>query len=98
MPKSYLLTCEHAGNKIPAAYEHLFRGKEEILYSHKAIDFGALQLAKELAAAVNLPLYYTTTSRLLVEANRSLNNEELFSILTKELPEEEKEDLLNKYY
>ena len=98
MPNSYLLTCEHAGNEIPAAYEHLFRGKEEILYSHKAIDFGALHLAKNIAAAATLPLYYTTTSRLLVEANRSLDNEELFSAFTKGLPEEQKKNLLNKYY
>jgi predicted N-formylglutamate amidohydrolase len=98
MPATYILTCEHAGNEIPATYEHLFKGKEEILYSHQAIDFGALHLAKHLAAATNLPLYYTTTSRLLIEANRSLDNEELFSAFTKNIPEKEKQTLREAYY
>lgn len=98
MAFTYLLTCEHAGNDIPAAYKHLFNGKEEVLYSHKAIDFGALRLAKHLATVAYLPLYYTTTSRLLVEANRSLDNEDLFSKYSKDLPEEEKKVILRQYY
>jgi predicted N-formylglutamate amidohydrolase len=98
MTNTYILTCEHAGNTIPAEYAHLFKGNEEALYSHKAIDFGALRLAKHLAAETNLPLYYTTTSRLLVEANRSPGSEELFSKYTKELPEDKKLELLHTYY
>ncbi|GEO07038.1 hypothetical protein AAE02nite_47020 [Adhaeribacter aerolatus] len=98
MAATFILTCEHAGNIIPPAYAHLFKAQEELLYSHQAIDFGALRLAKHLAAATNLPLYYTTISRLLVEANRSLDNEELFSAFTKDLPEKEKQQVLNNYY
>lgn len=98
MTSTFLLTCEHAGNNIPPEYEHLFKGKEEYLYSHKAIDFGALHLAKHLAAATNQPLYNTTTSRLLVEANRSPGNAELFSDFTKHLPDKEKQILLATYY
>jgi predicted N-formylglutamate amidohydrolase len=98
MADTYLITCEHAGNIIPAEYQHLFKGKEEVLYSHKAIDFGALRLAKHLATETELPLYYTTTSRLLVEANRSPGSEELFSQYTKALQEKEKLELLNRYY
>ena len=98
MPRTYILTCEHAGNEVPAAYEHLFRGNEEVLYTHKAIDLGALRLAKHLAAETGLPLYYTTTSRLLVEANRSLDNDQLFSEYSKELPAQEKQEILEQYY
>ena len=93
-----MLTCEHAGNIIPPEYNYLFKEKAEMLYSHKAIDFGALGLAKHLAAATSLPLFYTSTSRLLVEANRSLGNEELFSEFTENLPKKEKQHLLDKYY
>ncbi|WP_026461575.1 N-formylglutamate amidohydrolase [Adhaeribacter aquaticus] len=98
MPQSFILTCEHAGNNIPAAYEHLFYGQEEVLYSHKAIDFGALWLAKSMAKYNKLPFYFTSTSRLLVEANRSLDNEELFSQYTKNLPEPAKETILEQFY
>ena len=98
MPKTYLLTCEHAGNEIPTAYIQHFKGKEEVLYSHKAIDFGALRLARHIASETNLLFYFTTTSRLLVEANRSLDNEELFSEYTKILPETEKKAILDEHY
>jgi predicted N-formylglutamate amidohydrolase len=98
MPNTFILTCEHAGNEIPAEYEHLFREKEEVLFTHQAIDFGALRLAKHLATELSRPLYYTTTSRLLVEANRSLENEELFSDYTKNLTANEKQALLDNYY
>ena len=98
MSKIFILTCEHAGNEIPAEYEHLFHGKEEVLYTHKAIDFGALRLAKHLAAETELPLYYSSVSRLLVEANRSLDNEELFSEYSQVLTEQEKQILLGRHY
>jgi len=98
MPVTYILTCEHAGNDIPAEYEWLFKGKEEALVSHKAIDFGALRLAKHLATKTGLPLFYTTVSRLLVEANRSMHNEELFSEYSKQLAAPEKQKILGQYY
>lgn len=98
MPVTYLLTCEHAGNKIPAAYSHLFEGKEDALFTHKAIDFGALHLARTLAAALKWPLITTSVSRLLVEANRSLDNPELFSEFSHPLPAPEKETLLDTCY
>lgn len=93
-----ILTCEHAGNEIPEEYRQLFEGKEEVLYTHKALDFGALRLAKHLASELKLPLHYTTTSRLLVEANRSVDNEELFSEHAQNLTEKEKLDVLETYY
>jgi len=98
MKKKFILTCEHGGNEIPDKYLHLFKGKEEELYTHKGIDFGALRLAKHLASSLKLPLYYAVISRLLVEANRSLDSDELFSEFTKKLPIKDKESILNTYY
>ncbi|MBC3538755.1 N-formylglutamate amidohydrolase [Rufibacter sediminis] len=98
MPTICLLTCEHAGFEVPAEYASLFKGKEEVLYSHKAIDFGALRLARHMAQTLALPLYYTTYSRLLIEANRSPDSEELFSEFTKKLPNTEKQRILETYY
>ncbi|AMM51879.1 hypothetical protein TH61_12795 [Rufibacter sp. DG15C] len=97
-PLICLLTCEHAGNEVPPAWAPLFKGKEEVLYTHKAIDFGAHQLARHLERAFTLPLYVTTTTRLLVEANRSLHSDELFSEHSKKLTEQEKQQVLETYY
>lgn len=98
MHTTIILTCEHAGNDIPAKYNYLFKGSEEVLYTHKAIDFGALQLAKHLAAKLKLAVYYTSISRLLIEANRSPENEELFSEYTQPLSSEDKKHILDTYY
>lgn len=98
MDQSYILTCEHAGNQVPERYYYLFKGEEDILYTHKAIDFGALRLAKHLQEKAVLPLYYTLTSRLLVEANRSTSNEDLFSDYTNVLGEDEKNKILKEHY
>ncbi|WP_224996239.1 N-formylglutamate amidohydrolase [Cesiribacter sp. SM1] len=98
MNQSYILSCEHAGNLVPARYHSLFKGKEDVLYTHKAIDFGALRLAQHLKQESGLPLYYTLHSRLLVEANRSPDNEELFSDYTSALEETEKKSILEEYY
>ncbi|AKQ45103.1 hypothetical protein TH63_04770 [Rufibacter radiotolerans] len=94
----FLLTCEHAGNEVPKKYLALFKGQEDALFSHKAFDPGALRLARHLAAALKLPLYVTSVSRLLVEANRSLDSDELFSDFSKSLSEKDKKEVLDKYY
>ena len=62
------------------------------------MDFGALQLAQHLAAELGLALYYSSVSRLLVEANRSPENEALFSEYTQRLSSEEKKHMLDTYY
>lgn len=98
MAVTFILTCEHAGNEIPANLDHLFKGHEEVLYSHKAIDFGALRLAKHLETVLELPLYFSTVSRLVVEANRSLDNDALFSEYSKKLSAPEKQAVLEAYY
>ncbi|GAA4295314.1 N-formylglutamate amidohydrolase [Nibribacter koreensis] len=97
-PLICLLTCEHAGNEVPAEFAHLFKGKEEVLYTHKAIDFGANSLARHLERVLNLPLYSTAVTRLLVEANRSLFSDDLFSEHAKKLTEEDKQHVLEAYY
>ncbi|MEG9326822.1 N-formylglutamate amidohydrolase [Salinimicrobium catena] len=92
-----ILTCEHAGNEVPAKYLPLFRSAGEVLGSHRGYDPGALQLfnaLKELAVFAN----YSTISRLLVELNRSLHHPQLFSEFIKELPSEEKKEILENYY
>ena len=93
-----LITCEHGGNKIPASYWPLFKNLREALQSHRGYDPGALALARDFAKAFDAELVYSTTSRLLVELNRSPSHKQLFSEATRELPPAERERLLQRYY
>jgi predicted N-formylglutamate amidohydrolase len=65
------VTCEHGGNDIPNEYAALFRGQRRLLASHRGYDPGALDTARDLARALRARLVVSTTSRLLVELNRS---------------------------
>lgn len=95
---SLVITCEHAGNLIPEEYRYLFKDEEEVLFTHKAVDFGALELARELSKATEAPFFHTLTSRLLVEANRSIDSVNLFSRWSKQLPPHEMEKILLHFY
>ena len=68
---SFLITCEHGGNRVPAPYRRLFRGRRALLDSHRGYDPGALVMARALAAAFTAPLVTSTVSRLLIDLNRS---------------------------
>lgn len=70
----YVVSCEHGGNRIPAAYVDLFHGWQAFLSSHRGYDPGALIMARDLAVALQAPLVASTVSRLLVDLNRSLSN------------------------
>lgn len=72
-----LVTCEHGGNRIPPAYRQYFADCDDLLQSHRGYDAGALDMAQRLAAAFDAPLVASTTSRLLVDLNRSLGHRAL---------------------
>jgi predicted N-formylglutamate amidohydrolase len=93
-----VLTCEHGGNRIPAAYAHLFRGAARVLASHRGWDRGALTLARHLARTLDRPLLEVTWSRLFVEANRSPTNRRIWSDFTKHLPREERLEILERFW
>jgi predicted N-formylglutamate amidohydrolase len=93
-----LLTCEHAGNRLPPAERPLFRGRARWLASHRGWDPGALAAARALARASGAPLLATTFSRLLVDANRSAHNPAVFSVVTRHLPPEHRARLLERYH
>ncbi|MCE9555773.1 MAG: N-formylglutamate amidohydrolase [Planctomycetes bacterium] len=93
-----VLSCEHGGCEVPAAYRVLFRGQDRLLRSHRGCDPGSLELAEYLAAALSAPLIASTVTRLLVELNRSVGHPRLFSWLTQTLDAKEREAVLREYY
>ena len=93
-----IISCEHAGNYIPKLYIPLFEGKTEILASHRGWDIGAMEVGKYVARHLEAPFFYQKVSRLLVEANRSLHNPELFSEFSVSLSDNEKKKLIDSYH
>lgn len=93
-----IITCEHAVNTIPDAYLPLFQHQPSVLETHRAIDFGARDIARSFSEVLRCPLFEAKTSRLLIECNRSLNHPRCFSEFTQDLPQEEKQILIDQYY
>jgi predicted N-formylglutamate amidohydrolase len=98
MATRLIITCEHGGNRIPKAYAARFAGAKEILASHRGWDPGALELARLFAKRTGAPLYFSETSRLVVELNRSLGHSRHFSDFTRELPAAERELLIASHW
>lgn len=92
-----LLTCEHGGNKVPSTHRSLFKDAAVVLRSHRGWDPGALGLFDLLKGDADAH-YHSTTSRLLVELNRSPHHPALFSRFTKALPLADRKKLLERYY
>jgi predicted N-formylglutamate amidohydrolase len=95
---SFLITCEHGGNRIPAAYRALFRGRRALLDSHRGYDPGALVMARALARALRAPLVTSTISRLLIDLNRSIGNGRLFSTATRGAPAKLRARIVEQHY
>lgn len=93
-----LLTCEHAGRRVPPAYASLFRGAGRTLASHRGWDRGALALARLLARRLSSPLLAVTWTRLLADANRSPGNPGIWSSYTRSLPAQERARVLARWW
>ena len=94
----FLITCEHGGNRIPPRYRHFFCGFEELLKTHRGYDPGALAMARALAAALSAPLHFSTTSRLLIDFNRSLGHPKLYSEATRNASAAIRAEICELYY
>ena len=68
-----LLLCDHASNALPEAYGRL--GLPEAQFErHIAYDIGARRATEVMAAALDAPALFTTTSRLLIDPNRGADD------------------------
>ncbi|HUX90536.1 MAG TPA: N-formylglutamate amidohydrolase [Gallionellaceae bacterium] len=93
-----LITCEHGGNHIPYRYRKLFSGAEALLQTHRGYDAGALAMAKDLAKFLGASLFVATTSRLLVDLNRSIGHPRLYSDATRKAPVMVRREILQSHY
>jgi predicted N-formylglutamate amidohydrolase len=95
---TFIITCEHGGNRIPGPYRRLFRGQRPLMDSHRGYDPGSLVMAKALASACRAPLVASTTSRLLIDLNRSIGHPQLFSAVTRGAPAQIRAQIVERYY
>ncbi len=93
-----VISCEHGGREVPAEYDARFAGAEAVLASHRGWDPGALVLAREMASALAAPLFFATTTRLLIDLNRSIGHRHLFSEFTCGLPRVERAAIVAAHY
>jgi predicted N-formylglutamate amidohydrolase len=93
-----LISCEHAGNDVPPGCRALLGADARLLPTHRGYDPGALELAFLLAAACRAELHLSTTTRLLVDLNRSLDNPGLFGPSTARSVPAVKARLIREHY
>lgn len=95
-PSRVVVTCEHASNALPAAFEGL--APANVLASHRGWDAGALPLAQALASRLDAPLHAGRFSRLLVDLNRSSHHPGLFSSYARPLVAATRTEILETIY
>jgi predicted N-formylglutamate amidohydrolase len=83
---------------VPAAYATLFAGLEALLDSHRGWDPGALELGLQIAQRFGVPLHAATTTRLLVDLNRSIGHKQLFSQVTRPLTPARRQQVVDQHY
>ena len=73
-----MLTCEHASNKLPAAFKKAVPA--EVLKTHRAYDIGAVQVFRRLVKFAKPEFSCEGKfSRLFVDLNRTITNKSAFS-------------------
>ncbi|MBO5532968.1 MAG: N-formylglutamate amidohydrolase [Fibrobacter sp.] len=79
-----ILTCEHASNKLPAAFRSAVPA--EVLRTHRAYDIGALAVFRKLVKFAKPEFYCEGKfSRLFIDLNRTITNKSAFSDYHKQL-------------
>jgi predicted N-formylglutamate amidohydrolase len=93
-----IVSCEHGGNRIPAAYRAAFKGADKALASHRGWDPGALEVGRRLAKALDAPFFGATVSRLLVDLNRSPGHPKRFSEFSRGFDRSTRDAIVAAYY
>jgi predicted N-formylglutamate amidohydrolase len=93
-----LVSCEHGGNRVPKAYAPRFEGAAAVLATHRGYDLGALEIARAFGRRLGVTPFAATTTRLVVDLNRSPGNRNLFSAYTRSLTKAQRDAVLAAHY
>ena len=70
---NFLIICDHASNNIPYEYKRLGLNSD-LLATHIAYDLGAKEVAYNISKLLQCPLVVNDFSRLLIDANRGIDD------------------------
>jgi predicted N-formylglutamate amidohydrolase len=93
-----LVSCEHGGNRVPAEHAALFANAAGVLATHRGYDLGALEVARAFGRRLGVKPFTATTTRLVVDLNRSPGNRNVFSAYTRSLSAERRAAALAAHY
>lgn len=97
-PVAIILSCEHAVNDIPTEFNHYFTTHQALLKTHRGYDLGTAAIVERLAQSLNCYHICATSSRLLIDVNRSINHPSCFSEISSHFSPIEKQYLIEHYY
>jgi predicted N-formylglutamate amidohydrolase len=83
---------------VPSEYAPLFAGAAQVLDSHRGLDYGALEVARAFGKRLRVEPVVATTTRLVVDLNRSPGHPNLFSEYTRVLSAEQRTLALAKHW
>jgi predicted N-formylglutamate amidohydrolase len=93
-----LVSCEHGGNRVPREFAELFAEAGDVLATHRGFDIGALAVARAFGRRLGVTPFAATTTRLVVDLNRSPDNRNVFSAYTRSLTPAERGAALAAHY
>lgn len=93
-----LVSCEHGGKRVPREYARLLTGAAEVLATHRGFDLGALDVARAFGRRLGVTPFTATTTRLVVDLNRSPGNRNVFSAYTRSLTPAQRSAALAAHY
>lgn len=97
-PIAFIVTVEHASSVIPKRCETLLEDYVKRCETHQIYDPGTKAIGEELASRLGAPLFMGECTRLAIDLNRSIGNEQQFSPPILEADELLKDELLKTYY
>ena len=83
---------------MPARYAPLFAGAAGVLDSHRGLDYGALEVARAFGRRLGVSPFTATTTRLVVDLNRSSYHRNVFSEYTRVLTRAERAAAMAAHY
>jgi predicted N-formylglutamate amidohydrolase len=83
---------------VPKEHAPLFADAAAVLATHRGYDIGALEIARDFGRRLGVTPFAATTTRLVVDLNRSPGNPSVFSAYMRSLPAAEREAALAAYY
>ncbi|MEZ4873093.1 MAG: N-formylglutamate amidohydrolase [Bdellovibrionales bacterium] len=72
MKPKIILTCEHGDKEVPRRLAKTFKVPKSELLSHKSWDYGVKSMTLKLSKARNVTSHINSTTRLLIDMNREL--------------------------